>query len=221
MGSLVLLQDCTTPPAQEMAWTWTGYDLDAVHRFKDDNFFQTGRNLAEDRFWKTQIHGSDRRGTKSSISLGDRDRDTESPASNDYKLYQYKDCYSYSEPRERSNSVVSTFSTRMKQFGPSKDYPYSYPGEIIEQEEDQQEEQAKNSQESKDDSEQEETKVEEKEEGAKENEEESKEEAAAKEDSSCNHCSCSDTKEASPSPVKEEKQEIKEKTAEDDKNVKS
>ena len=58
-----------------MAWTWTGYDLDAVHRFKEENFFQTGRNLAEDRFWKTQIHGAERRGTRSSISLGE-----ESPA---------------------------------------------------------------------------------------------------------------------------------------------
>ena len=57
-----------------MAWTWTGYDHDAVHRFKDNGFFQTGRNLAEDRFWKMQIHGeADRRGTRSSISLGDGD----------------------------------------------------------------------------------------------------------------------------------------------------
>ena len=40
-----------------MAWTWTGYDHDAVHRFKDEKFWQTGRNKAEDRFWQTQIHG--------------------------------------------------------------------------------------------------------------------------------------------------------------------
>ena len=74
-----------------MAWTWTGYDHDAVHRFKEDNFFQTGRNLAEDRFWKTQIHGSDRRGTKSSISLGDR-TDTESvTGSEDYRQYYRSD----------------------------------------------------------------------------------------------------------------------------------
>ena len=64
-----------------MAWTWTGHDHDAVHRFKDDNFFQTGRNLAEDRFWKTQIHGSDRRGTRSSISLGEE----RGSSSGDYK----------------------------------------------------------------------------------------------------------------------------------------
>merc|ERR1739844_271851 len=99
-----------------MAWTWTGYDHDAVHRFKEENFFQTGRNLAEDRFWKTQIHGSDRRGTQSSISLGE----TGSGSSTGYRRY------SYSEPRERSNSVISTISSRMKQFGPSRDYPYCY-----------------------------------------------------------------------------------------------
>ena len=40
-----------------MSWTWTGYDHDAVHRFKDEKFWQTGRNKAEDRFWQTQIHG--------------------------------------------------------------------------------------------------------------------------------------------------------------------
>merc|ERR1711981_1504519 len=86
---------------ESMAWTWTGYDHDAVHRFKEVNFFQTGRNLAEDRFWKTQIHGSDRRGTSSSISLGEMG----SGSSAGYRRY------SYSEPRERSNSVISTISS--------------------------------------------------------------------------------------------------------------
>ena len=54
-----------------MAWTWTGYDHDAVHRFKDNNFFVAGRNKAEDRFWKMQIHGEqDRRGTRSEMEKG-------------------------------------------------------------------------------------------------------------------------------------------------------
>ena len=44
-----------------MSWTWTGYDHDAVHRFKDEKFWQTGRNKAEDRFWQTQIHGDKHR----------------------------------------------------------------------------------------------------------------------------------------------------------------
>merc|ERR1711874_467554 len=115
MGSLC--PDCTTATptpqhhhaahTERMAWTWTGYDLDAVHRFKEDNFFQTGRNLAEDRFWKTQIHGSDRRGTQSSISLGE----TGSVNSNDYHQRFH---YSYSEPRERSNSVIRRKSVNLK-----------------------------------------------------------------------------------------------------------
>merc|ERR1711981_267717 len=145
---------------ESMAWTWTGYDHDAVHRFKEDNFFQTGRNLAEDRFWKTQIHRSDRRGTQSSISLGERSS------------------YSYSEPRDRSNSVISTISSRMKQFGPSRDYPYCYPEEVGESQEEKKpelvENSEKNCQESKDAS------VEE--EGKKEDEKDEKDEKDAKEE---------------------------------------
>merc|ERR1711942_320267 len=53
----------------KMSWTWTGYDHDAVHRFKDEAFFQTGRNIAEARFWKLKIHEMDRRGTNSSIAF--------------------------------------------------------------------------------------------------------------------------------------------------------
>ena len=188
-----------------MAWTWTGYDHDAVHRFKEDNFFQTGRNLAEDRFWKTQIHGSDRRGTKSSISLGERSR-----------VGSYS--YSYSESRERSNSVISTISSRMKQFGPSRDYPYCYPEEISESGEERKAEEDDKSEnlESKDVSSVEE------EEGKKEDEkeEDAKVEVEVKEESPSKECGCSSgsSKERSPSPVKEEKEA---KTEEDDKNYKS
>ena len=111
-----------------MAWTWTGYDHDAVHRFKEADFFQTGRNQAEANFWKNQIHGiGDRRGTQSSIALG---AGSEGYGSGQGRYHRN----SYSEPRERSNSVISTFSIRMKDFGPSRDYPYSYPGELSEEE---------------------------------------------------------------------------------------
>ena len=44
------------------------------------------------------------------------------------------------EPRERSNSVMSTLSSRMRQFGPSRDYPYALPGEFSEEEEEEEEE---------------------------------------------------------------------------------
>merc|ERR1712130_961 len=38
-----------------MSWTWTGYDYDPVFRYKDEaTFFQTGRNNAEARFWRTK-----------------------------------------------------------------------------------------------------------------------------------------------------------------------
>ena len=182
-----------------MAWTWTGYDHDAVHRFKDENFFQTGRNLAEDRFWKTQIHGSDRRGTQSSISLGERRS------------------YSYSEPRDRSNSVISTISSRMKQFAPSRDYPYCYPEEISESGE---EEKAEVDEESKDATSMEGKKEEEKEEDAKEEDEVKDEDGAPQGESAGKECQCSSgsSEERSPSPVKEEK-EVK--AEEDDKNYKS
>jgi len=228
MGSLC--PDCTTATptpqhhhaahTERMAWTWTGYDLDAVHRFKEDNFFQTGRNLAEDRFWKTQIHGSDRRGTKSTISLGDR-TDTESvTGSEDYRQH-YRDYYSYSEPRERSNSVISTISSRMNQFGPSRDYPYGYPEEISEQEEqeheDKEEESKRDCQESTEASES--KKEEKKEEKSEEQVKEKKTESKAEEDS--NDCQCSDKNQENQTSQPPEKKEIKEKSAQDDKNFKS
>merc|ERR1712203_585401 len=54
-----------------MSWTWTGYDYDPVFRYKEEaNFFQTGRNNAEARFWQTKVHEGDRRGTKSQIEIG-------------------------------------------------------------------------------------------------------------------------------------------------------
>merc|ERR1711953_41152 len=207
------------PPAssnlnESMAWTWTGYDHDAVHRFKEDNFFQTGRNLAEDRFWKTQIHGSDRRGTQSSISLGE----TGSVNSNDYHQRFH---YSYSEPRERSNSVISTMSSRMKQFAPTRDY--CYQEEISQSEEEKKaevdENSAKNCQESKDANVEEEEKKEEE----KEEEEVKAADEVSKEESPCNECHCppGSSEERSLSPVTEEKEVITEKTGEDDKNYKS
>ena len=194
-----------------MAWTWTGYDHDAVHRFKEENFFQTGRNLAEDRFWKTQIHRSDRRGTQSSISLGE----TNSVSSNGHHFH-----YSYSEPRERSNSVISTISSRMKQFGPSRDYPYCYPEEISESGE---EEKAEGDEESKDATSMKGKKEEEKEEDAKEEDEVKDEDGAPQGESAGKECQCSSgsSEERSPSPVKEEKEATTVKTEEDDKNYKS
>jgi len=59
-----------------MSWTWTGThpdmsisDRDPVFRFNDNNFFTTGRNAAEARFWRMKIHEEDRRGLTSSIDL--------------------------------------------------------------------------------------------------------------------------------------------------------
>merc|ERR1711973_368143 len=131
---------------EKMAWTWTGYDHDAVHRFKDNNFFQTGRNKAEDRFWKMQIHGEqDRRGTRSSISVGGYAESVTSGGHTnaDGKHSHTKYSYSHDCPRERSNSVISTLSSRMRQFGPSRDYPYSYPGDLREEEDKEKEDEVK------------------------------------------------------------------------------
>merc|ERR1711982_92837 len=156
-----------------MAWTWTGYDHDAVHRFKENDFFQTGRNLAEERFWKLKIHGegeNDRRGTRSTISLGG-DNDTFRSGGHitvNGKHYHNKPTYSY-EPRERSNSVISTFSSRMRQFGPSRDYPYSYPGDCNEEEEVEGKEEEEKKEEEEEGKEVEKEKEEEEEEKADEN----------------------------------------------------
>eukprot|EP00090_Calanus_glacialis_P008791 TRINITY_DN17130_c0_g1_i4.p1 TRINITY_DN17130_c0_g1~~TRINITY_DN17130_c0_g1_i4.p1 ORF type:complete len:209 (+),score=76.22 TRINITY_DN17130_c0_g1_i4:45-671(+) len=75
-----------------------------------------------------------------------RSQSQEPVASNYTKDYQYsyapseadysKDYhYTYPNPRDRSMSIVSTISSRSKQFTASKDYQYSYPGELDEEDE--------------------------------------------------------------------------------------
>jgi len=188
-----------------MSWTWTGYDHDAVHRFKDEKFWQTGRNKAEDRFWQTQIHGdgdyADRRGTMSSISIGSR----ASPFRSGHTDSQGRHVHGIKhEPRERSNSVMSTLSSRMRQFGPSRDYPYALPGEFSEEEEEEEEENEDNTEEK------EETKEEIKQEEPKE---EQKKESENDETASvsCSTCSCSvNTKKISEKAVVQEKEKVEE-----------
>jgi len=130
-----------------------------------DEFFQSGRHSAEERFWRLKIHEVvDRRQTKSSIALGEKSENSEedsreaSPAeslkktsvpdlerSKDYN-YSYTPYdeeevreyhYHYPDPRDRSLSIVSTTSHRGRQSTASKDYQYSYPGEIKEESEEQ------------------------------------------------------------------------------------
>merc|ERR1712112_10948 len=133
----------------KMSWTWTGYDHDAVHRFKDEAFFQTGRNIAEARFWKLKIHEMDRRGTNSSIAFdnvdgndkennkdnkndGDSKKKAKTSPPNDDQ-YSYQDesegpleyHYSYPDPRDRSLSIVSVRGGGTK-YMPSTDYQYGY-----------------------------------------------------------------------------------------------
>merc|ERR1712064_249893 len=75
-------------------------------------------------------------GTRSSISVGSyADSVTSGGHTNaDGKHSHTKYTYTHDCPRERSNSVFSTMSSRMRQFGPSRDYPYSYPGDLSEEE---------------------------------------------------------------------------------------
>merc|ERR1719418_179828 len=72
----------------------------------------------------------DRRGTRSSFSLGGGGSSFQSGHTDSQGRHSHG-------PRERSNSVISTFSSRMGQFGPSRDYPYSYPGEFSEKKEEE------------------------------------------------------------------------------------
>ena len=116
----------------------------------------------------------------------------------------------------------------MKQFGPSRDYPYCYPEQISESEEEKKAEVDDNSevngQESKDPIVEEEGKKgDEKEVDAKEEDEVKAEDEVSKEGSLSKDCQCSSgsSKEGSPSPVKEEKEVITVRTGEDDTNYKS
>ena len=134
-----------------------------------DGFFQTGRNSAQARFWELKIHEEvDKRQTQSSFAfdgnagiIDERDRDkspsrcpsqSQEPVTSDYtkdNQYSYAPSegdyskeyhYTYPNPRDRSLSIVSAVSSRMKQFTASKDYQYSYPGELDEIEENEQNE---------------------------------------------------------------------------------
>merc|ERR550534_1676397 len=80
-----------------------------------------------------------RRGTMSSISIGSRASPFRSGHTDSSGRHVHGFKY---EPRERSNSVMSTLSSRMRQFGPSRDYPYALPGEFSEEEEEEDEEKA-------------------------------------------------------------------------------
>ena len=222
-----------------MAWTWTGYDHDAVHRFKDEKFWQTGRNKAEDRFWQTQIHGEnlDRSNEEGklfftpSFSLEGEGQcplsllDPEPAHSEAATLTAVGDMFMASseiicfkmnaselyftyryEPRERSNSVMSTLSSRMRQFGPSRDYPYALPGEFSEEEEEEEEEEKEEVKEEK-----EEIRKEEPEENEKK--EEKKKEDDDKDDTASVSCSCSEKveKEREKIEVKEKKKDEEQK----------
>jgi len=40
-----------------MSWTWAGFWMDdPVFRYKQGDFFQSGRHKAEERFWRNYIH---------------------------------------------------------------------------------------------------------------------------------------------------------------------
>jgi hypothetical protein len=102
-------------------------------------------------------------GETASNTLNERDggkspsrSQSQEPVTSDYtKDYQYsyapseadysKDYhYTYPTPRDRSMSIMSSISSRSKQFTASKDYQYSYPGELDEGDEhEQKEEQVK------------------------------------------------------------------------------
>ena len=87
--------------------------------------------------------------------------------------------------------MMSTLSSRMRQFGPSRDYPYALPGEFSEEEEEEEEEEKAEEQENT------EEKQEDKEEIKDEEAKEEKKKASENDDSasvSCSTCSCSEKK---------------------------
>ena len=112
------------------------------------------------------------------------------------------------EPRERCNSVMSTLSSRMRQFGPSRDYPYALPGEFSEEEQEEaqeEESEEENTEEEKKDAKEEIEQEEPKEEQKKESE---NEETASV---SCSTCSCSvNNRKISEKAVVEEKEKVEE-----------
>jgi len=57
--------------AARMSWTWKGFwGDDPVYRFNSQDFFQSGRHKAEERFWVQYIHndGSFRKPLRSRLS---------------------------------------------------------------------------------------------------------------------------------------------------------
>ena len=86
--------------------------------------------------------------------------------------------------------MMSTLSSRMRQFGPSRDYPYALPGEFSEEEEEEEEEKAEEQENT-------EEKEEDKEEIKVEEAKEEQKKASENDDSesvSCSTCSCSEKK---------------------------
>lgn len=110
---------------------------------------------------------------------------------------------------------MSTLSSRMRQFGPSRDYPYALPGEFSEEEEAEEEEEEEEKNKVLDTEGKEEEKEEDKEEiKQEEDKEEKNKKESENEDSasvSCSTCSCGEKKkqEKAVGKIKEKAEEIK------------
>jgi len=108
---------------------------------------------------------------------------------------------------------MSTLSSRMRQFGPSRDYPYALPGEFSEEEEaEEEEEEEQVADTEKKEEEKEEDKVEIKQEEAKEEKNKKDGEKDDSASTSCRNCSCGEIKkqEKAVGIIKEKAEEIKE-----------
>jgi len=108
-----------------MSWTWKGFwGDDPVYRFKDDNFFQSGRHKAEERFWVNYIHNDGsfykplriRFSSSSSSSFGSRTRNTSS------ETHSLPDVSNISpEETENSGSVKNTNNDTIDEVDEDKD----------------------------------------------------------------------------------------------------
>eukprot|EP00092_Neocalanus_flemingeri_P057532 GFUD01068392.1.p1 GENE.GFUD01068392.1~~GFUD01068392.1.p1 ORF type:complete len:141 (-),score=37.17 GFUD01068392.1:174-596(-) len=94
-----------------MSWTWRKgfWGEDPVCRFKDDNFFQSGRHKAEERFWVNYIHNDGSfykplrsRLSSTSSSFGSRTRNSSSGSSYEPEMANFP---------EEDNKQVETAKT--------------------------------------------------------------------------------------------------------------
>lgn len=143
-----------------MSWAWKGFFRDdPVFRFKEQDFFQSGRHAAEERFWKLKIHDDGSYVRRGNVSSMDKFyTQTGGEGEEEHGGGQQKRREGSVEEEEEEGDLASVTSEdgeevssteggeleslptrlgirRNKEQISSKDYQYSYPSQQEQQEE--------------------------------------------------------------------------------------